>query len=410
MHFEVWRCTCFCDFLPFFLPRSASVPNFPISMHSLKIADFLREEKSCCWYSTDWLPSSSVFPEPGNIIRLMARCSFMERMALISALLASFFLCACSQFSCPLSGSMELAWSIPQGEDWINMTATLSSPTNWLSFGVIKPLLYMVPASEPHSVFLYSAGGYLGRYAMTAMDSSGFVGEAHASASVAAHSTGQQTFLHVNYSNSPAGYGVPLNIQGGNFLIWAHGGDWPSIHTNKGFVHVNWLKGTCVAVAQSEGVSPFAIFVTLLIILVFARTPFLHNTWPILWLRNTRLYYFTDYSVAGGLIILIHLIIVFSVLGSQIAVAGSTDQARVSATGIIAVMNLWMTLLPSSKSIVMFWLTSVPFERSMKYHQLLSSFTIFLAFIHLLYNATTNAGIFFSAEPTQAEVVPVMSI
>ena len=319
-------------------------------------------------------------------------------------------------YHCDLSGGMKISWSAPV-EGSLQLAASLQHATNWMSFGVIKPHLSMVPHEEPHSVFQYAGGGSrVGRYAMTTMHSTGFIEDSHPrrhSNILQAFTSSNTSYMQVDYSSALEGNDAPLHLEEGNYLIWAHGLGWPSIHTHRGFVFISWKKGTCVEVLQVDGhesLDPRIIFSTLLLIFLFVRTPFLNKTRVYQWLVNTRAPLLPSYSIAGAVAILIHCALLLAVLISHVSSSGWSAESLVSVTGTMAVMNLWMTLLPSSKSVVMLWITGVPFERSIKYHQLLSSLTIITALIHLILNASINSDILFSAEVIGDSVIPVLPV
>lgn len=60
--------------------------------------------------------------------------------------------------------------------------------------------------------------------------------------------------------------------------------------------------------------------------------------------------------------------------------------AMVTATGVITVMNLWITLLPTSKSSVWKWVVQVPFERRIKYHKIVALLMVINGVMHFVLN------------------------
>jgi hypothetical protein len=175
------------------------------------------------------------------------------------------------------------------------------------------------------------------------------------------------------------------------------------MHLKRGFLLVNFAAGTC---SLGEGVSPYFVFLTLLFIIALMKTPYIKNLDLVRILLQKRVP-FLGMSIAAALAVLVHVIICLVVFITIMVAPGEPTRLFVTASGQVAIMNLWMTLLPSSKSPIMFFLTEVPFERSIKYHQLLSLSAMILSSIHMIANASANNDIFFASFRVGSSVTPV---
>jgi Ferric reductase like transmembrane component len=76
----------------------------------------------------------------------------------------------------------------------------------------------------------------------------------------------------------------------------------------------------------------------------------------------------------------------------------------------MAIISYWMALIPSSKNIVVFWLTGIPFERSIKYHKLCSQFALVSSLIHLALEARYNSSFVFQTTLVGNKITPLYGI
>lgn len=157
--------------------------------------------------------------------------------------------------------------------------------------------------------------------------------------------------------------------------------------------------------SSEEGISPYVAFLIFGLIFIFARTP-LKSIPPMKYLFHRRVPFFEDYSLAGGGVVLIYLGLCAAVFFSNLISQGSNYDGAIVASGKLALMNFWITLLPSSKNTMMYLITGVPFERSLKYHKLTSGLAYIAALIHACLNAAYNGDEFFEIEPDEG-VVPL---
>lgn len=97
----------------------------------------------------------------------------------------------------------------------------------------------------------------------------------------------QKSAMEFNYSsNSGISTDPKLDFSRGNYVMWAHGGVWPTIHPKGayGVMKVDWRSGTCVSVTLTSGISLLYIYlVPLLLITLYVSGILSHkNVWKIL--------------------------------------------------------------------------------------------------------------------------------
>lgn len=161
-----------------------------------------------------------------------------------------------------------------------------------------------------------------------------------------------------------------------------------------------------IASSSEEGVSPYIGFLIFGLIFLFARTP-IHRIPPVNYLFRRRLPFFENYSLAGAIVVLVYLGLCAIVFFSNLLGQGSQSDAAIVASGKLALLNFWITLIPSSKNSVVFLIIGVSFERSINYHKLTSVLAFTAALVHACLNAVYNTGIFFDLTPIDEEVVPL---
>ena len=287
--------------------------------------------------------------------------------------------------TCTIVSGMTLSWSA--SSNGINGSVSYSSSTNWLSLGVVQPYLSMVPTNTFHSVYLFAPSvNKTGRFQLQGYSADSIVPDTrprNRSRLETAVTIGGSSYIVFEYLNGQEfSDDADVVSTGGNYVIYAHGADWPNIHTEYGFLLIDWSAGTC-SVTESTFVSPFFVFLPILFIVVLMKTP-LKQLSVFRYLLLHRMPYFNDFSIAGGILIVIHYIICFIVLGTNVNAYGASDFGYASATGMVTMMNLWVALLPSSKTTVLNFFTEVPFERSIKYHKLLTATAMFFAYVHAI--------------------------
>lgn len=158
---------------------------------------------------------------------------------------------------------------------------------------------------------------------------------------------------------------------------------------------------------SGEAASPYFVFLPLAVVVLLRCIP-LGNVFPFNFLFTRKFTLLHDLSIGGLLLCLLHIGVCLVVLVTTASEDAYSKDGFNVAIGMVALMNFWIALLPSSKSWVMPLLTKVPFERSIRYHQMIAPLAVTLAFIHAIMNAFLNTDIYFSAEPDGDEdIVPV---
>ena len=170
-----------------------------------------------------------------------------------------------------------------------------------------------------------------------------------------------------------------------NYLIWAVGGIWPDEHLSKGFTKVYWSAGECKAVSSGNSLETLYIFV--IPAFLIATAP-LKNTYVGRLLRLKRIISSFDVSWGSGIIIVSYLVVVLLLSGLRIKdsldIGNDGKRSFLVGTGDFVLMNLWLSMLPNSKSPVWMVLVGSPFERAIKYHRGLAAISLWAAASHLI--------------------------
>jgi len=179
----------------------------------------------------------------------------------------------------------------------------------------------------------------------------------------------------------------------GNRIIWAStsGKTWPAEHSNAGFMTVNWSDGTCAAVMTPMSI-PYqcCALLGLIIMLYNSKLSPLRNTYRCIpglnslkrlhpkvisrWVGNKMAYFGSldeknaaTYTIPSTLMMFVYVLVNVMIVVTNYKVCGVP-----MTTGQVAVVNMWITLIPSSKTSVVLFMTGVPFERAIKYHKMIA--------------------------------------
>jgi hypothetical protein len=332
--------------------------------------------------------------------------------------------------SCALAPSLQLSWTVLPDKTIQGQLTLSGSATNWLSFGlVLAGVTSMVgPPSKPNRVFLYQPNNHYAGYFLVNGKSAG---------SIVPDKTSYQNFgvtdilTNVPQATSMLSFklgtvaesrdAVPADLSSaGNTIMYAHGGNWPDIHPpgSYGFSTVDWTGGSCQQVAEPVTVSPYVVFALLLLVIIYngEYSP-LKQLAVVQRLNATRIPIvfagLSDVSAPGAVFILFYIVVNLIVLlvGLDTSKALTWGDVTVN-TGDVAIMNMWMALIPAAKSsFVTLGLFGVPFERAVKFHKMVVSMGMFSALIHLLANNSANAEVFYSSLPFgEVGVVPIYGL
>jgi hypothetical protein len=106
---------------------------------------------------------------------------------------------------------------------------------------------------------------------------------------------------------------VNLNLEGSNILQWAHGAYWPQIHSEAGFVTINWKDNTCIYKSSKDNnisyVYTFLIFICIFFPILITWFPYQNNNY-IHFVRIKKPFLCIDITYGGVIMILIYLIII----------------------------------------------------------------------------------------------------
>ena len=321
-------------------------------------------------------------------------------------------------FTCPLSAKDQLYWSVSDDESYVQVLMLhTDDKDDWVALGVVdEDEQSMVgDADKPVRVFLYrptvtSTNFY---YQIDGYMSTNFDPADDATRDTTHHrvdsvqSIDNYVVLRAEFAKEPGAEGdtrLQLGEGKNNRLIWATGGTWPTQHSSagRGFATVSWVDGVCEETdgggKAGAGMKPVVTMLCLVALVVLfngkvspfrsqsascASVPLLSReqrlsptvlsrfigdyaaSWLAFGFDERRAAF---YSVPGALFFALYYALNIAVLLTNM---GTGDlKAFTLATGYVAVMNMWVSLLPSSKSSLVMHLTGVPFERCIKFHKI----------------------------------------
>lgn len=303
-------------------------------------------------------------------------------------------------YSCKLGSSLSLLWNYDN--DHVYSAMLKKGSVGWLA-GCVVPDSHSTMANSKVFLFAPSDPGRAGYYLMTDKTSSGF--QRDTSQSV-------QSVQSTSTSSS-------LTFQGSSAtstrFIWAHGKDWPTVHAkgDYGFVYVYWADGVCKDDKGSvQAVSPAYVFLLLFLVVVY-NSPLMRDLRWVKYLNALRVpsrvsipqvgyaIGLEGFSVSGLIfmalfLVLVVLVLVIDPVGPTGLVTASTLPKR---AGMVTIMCMWLTIIPTSKASLSYILFGVPLERMVKYHEAVVAIGMIFGLVHLIANLTFNAAVFFSPLP-----------
>ena len=352
-------------------------------------------------------------------------------------------------FSCSLDGSEEtvLFWDVSDVGSSVSalLYHTGSAVSDkWIAVGLVGDDVDTMVASsgiDANKVFMYRPSvPSADMYEIASYGSSGFaVDSATRSDGITGIDLVESSESHVSmaftYSdNTGVASDTTLRVGAGksNRIMWATGsGSWPSSHSNGnyGFKRIYWHDGRCEEPVVKVPMGAIIFIPLLLVFLLSSRLSPLrvwgdlkkgmdpHSRDSVLeslllvrlWCRwrvgrvdpNTISCCVGDnlasligsqpslageYSILGqcGLILFYVLNFIFILTWGTAGTAGAASWSR--AFGVTALMNFWLALLPTAKSSLILYVTSVPYERAVKYHRIVTSLGVFLTTLHIIVN------------------------
>ena len=171
--------------------------------------------------------------------------------------------------SCKLNDHMTLSWKNYQADKTVKISLLSDSATNWIAAGVTHKLSPMVASSGPaNGVFIYAPNQnwagyhYMNGYSASSivMDTQNRVGTEilliQSNPDTSATGSSSLVFNYTGASRSGVVEDPEIDFVNGNYVMWAHGGSWPSSHAHdaKGNIKVNWAAGNCEDVAVANNI------------------------------------------------------------------------------------------------------------------------------------------------------------
>jgi len=322
------------------------------------------------------------------------------------------------QFSCSLSSVDTLYWTVADDSSYVTaMMLHKGSGTtklDWVALGLVDAdATQMVNSAVPNRVFLYRPNTVASEY-LYQID--GYSPDAIVSSANAARSSIHQGVTAVqsidNYVTMQAEFStatgvsddVELNLGQGrnNKLIFASGAEWPAMHTTSGFTTVSWADGVCKKVAKEPGFSNTIIWTFLAAIFLFngKLSPFrnllndkirflssLHKLHPTFLSRfvgdQAASWFMLDSSNAQTFTIpsVFALLVYFAL--NVVIYAKNMSSGLQFASGRVAVLNMWVALIPTTKNSTVLYLSGIPFERCVKFHRIVTKLGFFMTCLHL---------------------------
>jgi len=354
---------------------------------------------------------------------------------------------AAFKHSCSLSAVDTMYWTVASDSSYVTVfmlhKGAATTKLDWIAMGLVDPSnTKMVETANPNRVYLYRPNIVSSDY-LHQIDgySSGAVVPATNAARTSTHQgvTGVQSiddYVTMQFEiNKATGVStdVQLNLGQGNNnkIIFATGAVWPSIHSAEGFATVSWTDGVCKEVAK---VSSFPNT----IIWILAALPFLFNAKfsPLRNMLNNDLHMFSSlkrlhptilsrfigdsaaswfmldsnnaqtFTVPSVIIIALYLVV------NVVVYVKNVPTGLQWATGKVAIMSMWIALIPTSKNSTVLYFFGVPFERSVKFHRLVTKVGFFFMCLHLYYareqiiSVTGTGDVFSFVEFGKDKVVP----
>ena len=325
-------------------------------------------------------------------------------------------------FHCSLSVVDSLYWSVADDMSHVKLfmlhKGTTTTNLDWVSLGLVdqsetkmynaaRPIfVYLYTPNTPSTEYYYKIGGY---------DAGTIVASPNAGRSIV--NQGVTSLMSIdNYVGMAFDYNVntgvstdiKLNLAQGsnNKVIWASGDPWPQMHPKNqyGFATVSWVDGVCAKTSKRKVLSNVWIWALLSPIalynskwspmrhafasfsIIFNPVRRLHPTAVSRFLGNTvsSLFFLDDRHAHTFSLPAIIIVLLYAVLNAVIFILNFRADGAALATGRVAVLNMWISLLPTAKSSILLRLTGVPFERAVKFHRITTMVGFSFCIAHLI--------------------------
>jgi predicted ferric reductase len=296
-----------------------------------------------------------------------------------------------------------------------------------VSAGVVGANTMMV-ASPPHSVLLYSfQTGSAAMYAMTGYQSSQLKAvnpKALGVEPLLLEAAGNK--LMMRFRQHLQGAGVPLDLEGGNNIMYAWSPfNYPATHQVQGVVKVSWLEGTAVKAPLGRGGAVVPGYILMLLPLlggIITLTPLRKSVLGRLLLQKrlatiTRLPTWFNFLSGGWipalqnlkwgefLMILLYLGVHAGLVVHWSLELGVGDRGWARALGRGALTNMMMMLLPITKTSLWSRVLGLSYDRAVKFHVFLSVYTMASVIAHFIFSSSLQP-IFSFLPMSSTRVVP----
>ena len=298
-----------------------------------------------------------------------------------------------------------------------------TAKTNWIAIGLVPAgSAGMVNPSNPHRIFLYRPEVFTSQfyYKIEALNSAGILNHpVDAAASprasgvtdVASTNTAVYMKFELDLEATASTGDVPLDIEGGNDVIWASGDGPFFIHNHRGFTTVKWASGISSGADEVVMPSPLLIYILPVLVILFNGkiSPFrrmfdgffpslsslvrLHPKILSGYVGSTLACYLgmdeskaPAYTYPGMLAVLAYgtFLFLWFLQWKGNCHAGMLRNDWIRALGNLSIMNMWLAILPSAKNSVVLYLTGVPYERAIKYHKIIAMTGIYFVIAHYI--------------------------
>ncbi len=317
--------------------------------------------------------------------------------------------------SCEVASDHHLYWKVNDGDSSVSALLYLAGSSvsqRWISLGVVEDdadtMVASTGSTNPRQVYMYKpsvpAAGLFSIDGYTSGDfSSDNIARTDDITGIDMVEAGDDyVILSISYSTDTGvstDVGLNLGVGQSNRLMWASGSAaWPAMHdsSGKGFVDVFWMDGECDDLTITMPASLWFIFMPLVLIILFNsrfslfriasdRQKGVERDW-LQWARAKM--GLVGASVMGNVVIIVYQLILLGV-----AFAWYVDGESIArASGVAAIMNFWISLIPTSKSSLLLYLTGVPYDRAVKYHRIITTNAMSWSLIHAISVLSSNAS------------------
>jgi predicted ferric reductase len=385
---------------------------------SFQITDFATSAAASTAQSTmetyvEATGSSSFVGEINTNLGTSATWATVDESGTVDSSLSSTL--AAYDHSCEVASDHHLYWKVNDGDNSVSALLYLAGSSvsqRWISLGVVEDDADTMVASagsiNPRQVYMYKpsvpAAGLFSIDGYTSDDfSSDNTARTDGITGIDMVEAGDDyVILSISYSTDTGvstDVGLSIGVGQSNRIMWASGSAaWPAMHdsSGKGFVDVFWMDGECDDLTITMPASLWFIFMPLVLIILFNSRFSLFRIASDRekgvernWLQSARAKIGPlEASAMCNVVMIVYQLIILGV-----AFAWYVDGESIArASGVAAIMNFWIALIPTSKSSLLLYLTGVPYDRAVKYHRIITMNAMYWSLIHAISVLSSNAS------------------